>query len=142
MPGMWNEIEKIYLEEGIQIGDSDVFQWQSYAHEFNPDKAESFFVGDAAGRQYTKSNADFASTDRKWAQNIGLTFWTPEVRTQFLDIRLFFLLIFVERNSSLNFLGMKFTRCLASMSHHCQIVRTLLRNLSKIFYLESEQCHL
>ena len=49
------------------------------AHGFT-DKAESFFVGDAAGRQYTKSRADFASTDRKWAQNVGLTFWTPEVR--------------------------------------------------------------
>ncbi|KAF8803640.1 PNK3P-domain-containing protein [Phlegmacium glaucopus] len=61
MPGMWNEIEKIFLEEGVQI-----------------DKAESFFVGDAAGRQFTKAKADFASTDRKWAQNIGLTFWTPE----------------------------------------------------------------
>jgi len=61
MPGMWNEIEKIYLEEGVQI-----------------DKAESLFIGDAAGRQYTKSKADFASTDRKWAQNVGLAFWTPE----------------------------------------------------------------
>ena len=84
MPSMWNEIEKIYLEEGVQIGDSDVFQWhKAVLIKFNPDKAESFFVGDAAGRQYTKSKADFASTDRKWAQNIGLTFWTPEVRTSF-----------------------------------------------------------
>ena len=62
----------------------------SCAHDSNPDKAESFFVGDAAGRQYTKSKADFSSTDRKWALNVGLTFWTPEVRTQFLDIWPFF----------------------------------------------------
>lgn len=42
---------------------------------------ESFFVGDAAGRPdnwksgYTK---DFASTDRKFAINIGIKFYTPE----------------------------------------------------------------
>lgn len=83
---MWNEIERIFLEEGIQIGDWEVFRQHPIdpcAHEFDPDKAESFFVGDAAGRQYTKAKADFASTDRKWAQNVGLTFWTPEVRSQF-----------------------------------------------------------
>lgn len=43
------------------------------------DKSTSFFVGDAAGRQYTKGKGDFSSTDRKWAQNIGITFYTPEV---------------------------------------------------------------
>jgi hypothetical protein len=35
---------------------------------------QSFFVGDAAGR-----NGDFASTDRKWALNVGVKFYTPEV---------------------------------------------------------------
>jgi hypothetical protein len=54
-----------------------------------------------------KSKADFASTDRKWAQNVGLTFWTPEVRTQLLDMSKKFSSIFVERNFSSNFLGMK-----------------------------------
>jgi len=45
----------------------------------NPaDKSNSFFVGDAAGRQYSKGKGDFSSTDRKWAQNIGITFYTPE----------------------------------------------------------------
>jgi bifunctional polynucleotide phosphatase/kinase len=43
------------------------------------DKSTSFFVGDAAGRQYPKGKGDFSSTDRKWAQNIGITFCTPEV---------------------------------------------------------------
>jgi bifunctional polynucleotide phosphatase/kinase len=38
------------------------------------DKKSSFFVGDAAGRP-----DDFASTDRKWAINVGLPFYTPEV---------------------------------------------------------------
>jgi len=43
------------------------------------DKSTSFFVGDAAGRQYPKGKGDFSSTDRKWAQNVGITFYTPEV---------------------------------------------------------------
>ena len=38
------------------------------------DKKRSFFVGDAAGRP-----KDFAGTDRKFAENIGLKFKTPEV---------------------------------------------------------------
>jgi hypothetical protein len=43
------------------------------------DKSASFFVGDAAGRKYPGGKADFSSTDRKWAENIGLKFFTPEV---------------------------------------------------------------
>lgn len=43
------------------------------------DKATSFFIGDAAGRQYTKGKGDFSSTDRKWAENVEITFQTPEV---------------------------------------------------------------
>jgi bifunctional polynucleotide phosphatase/kinase len=43
------------------------------------DKSSSFFVGDAAGRKYPGGKADFSSTDRKWAENIGLRFFTPEV---------------------------------------------------------------
>lgn len=39
------------------------------------DKDRSFFVGDAAGRK-----GDFAGTDRKWALNVGIKFYTPEVR--------------------------------------------------------------
>jgi hypothetical protein len=38
------------------------------------DKEASFFVGDAAGRA-----GDFAGTDRKWASNVGIQFFTPEV---------------------------------------------------------------
>ncbi|KAJ3827702.1 polynucleotide kinase 3 phosphatase-domain-containing protein [Lentinula raphanica] len=56
MPGMWNELTRIYKEEGVEI-----------------DKAASFFVGDAAGR-----DGDFASTDRMWALNVELPFFTPE----------------------------------------------------------------
>ncbi|KAH9483853.1 Bifunctional polynucleotide phosphatase/kinase [Psilocybe cubensis] len=61
MPGMWREIERIFKEEGVEI-----------------DKSASFFVGDAAGRQYVKAKGDFSSTDRKWAENIELPFFTPE----------------------------------------------------------------
>ncbi|KAH8116055.1 PNK3P-domain-containing protein [Phellopilus nigrolimitatus] len=56
MPGMWVALEKLALEAGITI-----------------DKAQSFFVGDAAGRK-----ADFSGTDRKFALNLNLQFYTPE----------------------------------------------------------------
>lgn len=56
MPGMWYELERIFASEGVTI-----------------DKSVSFFVGDAAGRK-----GDFAGTDRKWAQNIDIPFFTPE----------------------------------------------------------------
>ncbi|KAI0075790.1 PNK3P-domain-containing protein [Panus rudis PR-1116 ss-1] len=56
MPGMWYELEKIAAAEGLQV-----------------DLTNSFFVGDAAGRK-----GDHASTDRKFALNIGIPFFTPE----------------------------------------------------------------
>ncbi|KAJ3742004.1 polynucleotide kinase 3 phosphatase-domain-containing protein [Lentinula detonsa] len=56
MPGMWTELTKKFKDEGVEI-----------------DKTASFFVGDAAGR-----DSDFASTDRKWALNVDLPFFTPE----------------------------------------------------------------
>lgn len=43
------------------------------------DKSSSFFVGDAAGRQFQKRKEDFASTDRKWSLNVDIKFYTPEV---------------------------------------------------------------
>ncbi|KAI0278338.1 PNK3P-domain-containing protein [Russula aff. rugulosa BPL654] len=56
MPGMWFELERIFAQDGITI-----------------DKKDSYFVGDAAGRP-----DDFASTDRKFALNVGIQFHTPE----------------------------------------------------------------
>ncbi|KZP29992.1 PNK3P-domain-containing protein [Athelia psychrophila] len=56
MPGVWYELQKIFAEHGVDI-----------------DKSVSFFVGDAAGRP-----TDFSSSDRKWAENVGLAFKTPE----------------------------------------------------------------
>ncbi|KAF5391877.1 hypothetical protein D9757_001630 [Collybiopsis confluens] len=56
MPGMWNQLSTMFKEQGVEI-----------------DKSASFYVGDAAGRK-----ADFAATDRMWALNVGLPFFTPE----------------------------------------------------------------
>jgi len=56
MPGMWFELERIFAQDGVTI-----------------DKSASYFVGDAAGRA-----DDFASTDRKFALNVGVQFYTPE----------------------------------------------------------------
>ncbi|KAG9318286.1 polynucleotide kinase 3 phosphatase-domain-containing protein [Chiua virens] len=56
MPGVWYELERIFKEQHVEI-----------------DRKDAFFVGDAAGRP-----GDFASTDRKWAINIGIPFYTPE----------------------------------------------------------------
>jgi bifunctional polynucleotide phosphatase/kinase len=47
---------------------------EPFAHSLQ-DKNNSYFVGDAAGRA-----DDFASTDRKFALNVGIQFYTPEVR--------------------------------------------------------------
>ncbi|TFY68068.1 hypothetical protein EVJ58_g1248 [Rhodofomes roseus] len=60
MPGMWYELERIFALDGVEI-----------------DKSASIFVGDAAGRQ-----GDHASTDRKWALNVGLPFYTPEPKRE------------------------------------------------------------
>jgi bifunctional polynucleotide phosphatase/kinase len=55
-PGTWHALEKLFAESGTVI-----------------DSTLSFYVGDAAGRP-----GDHESTDRKFALNIGLTFYTPE----------------------------------------------------------------
>ncbi|KAF9239632.1 HAD-like domain-containing protein [Melanogaster broomeanus] len=79
MPGMWYEIERIFKEQNVEIGGSDVRPSLKPGTQKNHglplvvDKDRSFFVGDAAGRV-----DDFASTDRKWAINIGIPFYTPE----------------------------------------------------------------
>ncbi|GAA5852634.1 hypothetical protein JCM8547_002572 [Rhodosporidiobolus lusitaniae] len=51
--------------------------WDAYVEEFNGGKtidySQSFYVGDAAGR-----DGDHNDTDRKMAMNCGLRFYTPE----------------------------------------------------------------
>ncbi|KAG7086722.1 hypothetical protein E1B28_002656 [Marasmius oreades] len=61
MIGIWMELKRIFNEDGVEI-----------------DQSSSFFVGDAAGRQYAGGRSDFSGTDRKWALNIGIAFHTPE----------------------------------------------------------------
>jgi Polynucleotide kinase 3 phosphatase len=74
MPGMWLELERIFSQDGITIGHSCPSGGLSlFAHRLQ-DKSTSFYVGDAAGRA-----DDFASTDRKFALNVGVQFYTPEV---------------------------------------------------------------
>ncbi|KAG0696279.1 hypothetical protein DFH29DRAFT_211080 [Suillus ampliporus] len=47
------------------------------------DEDASFFVGDAAGCMN-----NFASTDRKWAVNISIPFYTPEVGISAQDVEM------------------------------------------------------
>ncbi|KAI0340139.1 PNK3P-domain-containing protein [Trametopsis cervina] len=56
MPGIWYEVQRMFEEQGVRI-----------------DTESSFFVGDAAGRK-----GDHSSSDRKWALNVGIPFFTPE----------------------------------------------------------------
>lgn len=75
MPGMWLELERIFAQDGITIGSYCVrLVSELFVHHLR-DKSSSYFVGDAAGRA-----DDFASTDRKFALNVGIQFYTPEVR--------------------------------------------------------------
>lgn len=61
-------------------------------------------MGDAAGRQYAGLKSDFSSTDRKWALNIGIPFFTPEVNDFSVIICLRrFLYHLICRNISFNF---------------------------------------
>ncbi|KAF9925456.1 hypothetical protein FBU30_004763 [Linnemannia zychae] len=64
MTGLWHWLESRFLEDGVEI-----------------DTTESYYVGDAAGRQDGwKPGAikDFNNTDRKFAASVGITFHTPE----------------------------------------------------------------
>ncbi|KIM19934.1 hypothetical protein M408DRAFT_82801, partial [Serendipita vermifera MAFF 305830] len=56
LPGMWDAINIILKDEGVTIN-----------------QEETFFVGDAAGR-----DRDHSACDRKLAVNVGLQFYTPE----------------------------------------------------------------
>ena len=73
---MWYALESIYNSGDVQIGE---FHIDSGLIKEKPklpfqDIDASFYVGDAAGR-----SGDFAGTDRKFASNAGLKFFTPEV---------------------------------------------------------------
>ena len=77
MPGMWFELERIFAEEGVTIGHRSpeiLSPFTDCPLIVAKDKSGSYYVGDAAGRA-----ADFASTDRKFALNVDVQFYTPEV---------------------------------------------------------------
>lgn len=80
MLGMWWELEKVFKEENCEIGKNRLEGVRCTLT--GADLTHSFFVGDAAGRQYKGRKSDFASTDRKFALNIGISFMTPEVSCQ------------------------------------------------------------
>ena len=61
----------------------DVGSWEILEEHFNNKipilKNKSFYCGDAAGRNPPEVIAkDFSNSDREYAENIGLTFFTPE----------------------------------------------------------------
>jgi bifunctional polynucleotide phosphatase/kinase len=72
---MWFELERIFAQDGITIGRSLGLCEEYFRSSSVQDKKDSYFVGDAAGRA-----DDFASTDRKFALNVGIQFYTPEVK--------------------------------------------------------------
>lgn len=53
--------------------------WNELIKNETVDLSESFYCGDAAGRPATKkTKKDFSNSDRFFAQNIGIKFYTPE----------------------------------------------------------------
>ena len=78
MLGMLHALKDMYTSEDVEIGKLHHRSVYSVIDVDNVfvDTAESYFVGDAAGRPN-----DHSGTDRKWATNAGLKFYTPEVRT-------------------------------------------------------------
>jgi bifunctional polynucleotide phosphatase/kinase len=76
MPGIWYELERVFSEGGVEIGalSLNCHIYRTRDNIYLIDKPASFFVGDAAGRPM-----DHASSDRKWANNVGIKFLTPEV---------------------------------------------------------------
>jgi bifunctional polynucleotide phosphatase/kinase len=55
----------------------DFWKKNQKKHGYTINKKESFYCGDAAGRKYKKGK-DFSSSDKFFAYNIKLTFYTPE----------------------------------------------------------------
>lgn len=65
--GMYEVVEKVYRSKGLDI-----------------DLENSIFVGDAAGRLVAQGRRkDHHDTDFKFALNVGLGFFTPEVGAHF-----------------------------------------------------------
>jgi hypothetical protein len=76
MLGMLYALNDIYASENVEIGTPHYRPASLVTNTNNEftDMTEACFVGDAAGRP-----DDHSGTDRKWAINAGLKFYTPEV---------------------------------------------------------------
>lgn len=90
------------------------------------DKSSSFFVGDAAGRQFQKGKGDFASTDRKWSLNVGIKFYTPEVKQTWHGLGFLLSFLYDFRNTFCDSPLIKIPCYLDFTCHHFRIVQFLL----------------
>jgi histidinol phosphatase-like enzyme len=73
--GLYELLHDLYEAKGLEIGTCDPSPRQAriILRFTSEDIENSFYVGDAAGRA-----GDHNDTDRKFAVNAGLTFYTPE----------------------------------------------------------------
>lgn len=77
MVGTWFELERMFKEDGIEIGECmyPSLTRVELTNGVGVDIATSFYVGDAGGR-----TGDHNVSDRLYAMNVGIPFLTPEVR--------------------------------------------------------------
>lgn len=77
----FNNINKIFnnkIELVVAFGKNEyrkpgIGMWEFYTKNRNVDIQKSFYVGDAAGRKN-----DFSDSDKKFAENIGISFHLPD----------------------------------------------------------------
>jgi len=68
-----NKIEFVVAFGKNEYRKPEIGMWEFYTKNRNVNYDDSFYVGDAAGRKN-----DFSDSDLKFAENIGITFYTPE----------------------------------------------------------------
>jgi bifunctional polynucleotide phosphatase/kinase len=74
--GLYELLLQLYEAKGLEVGTfwiSSPRDQRTNTFPLDVDLENSFYVGDAAGRA-----GDHNDTDRKFAINAGLTFYTPE----------------------------------------------------------------
>ena len=68
-----NKIDFVVALSKNEYRKPETGMWDFYTENRNVDYEESFYIGDAAGRKN-----DFSDSDLKFAENIGIDFFTPE----------------------------------------------------------------
>lgn len=68
-----NKIELVVSFGKNEYRKPNIGMWEFYTKNRNVDYTKSFYVGDAAGRKN-----DFSDSDKKFAENIGISFYLPE----------------------------------------------------------------